>query len=312
MTDVVAPGADRPTVGYIGLGLMGKPMARNILKAGFRLTVWNRTRARTEDLAAEGAAVADSPRDLASRVDIVCSCVTGPRDVEAVYLGPEGVLEGARPGAILIDMSTIDPETHRRIAAAAAERGAAYLDAPVSGGVTGARNATLAIMVGGDKAAYERALPVLRAMGQHIYYVGPSGSGAIVKLVNNMISAINAVAALEGMVLGTKAGIDPALLHEILMSASANSRALASMKDSTLRGDFEPGFTIDNMEKDITLASQLAREVGVPLLGAAIAAYYLRTAQALGLGGKNTTAQILPLERVCGVEVRARSFVDKK
>ncbi len=306
MTDVVVPGADRLTVGYIGLGMMGKPMARNILKAGFRLTVWNRTRARTEDLAAEGAAVADSPRDLAARVAIVCSCVTGPRDVEALYLGPEGVLEGARPGAILIDMSTIDPETHRRIAAAAAQRGAAYLDAPVSGGVTGARNATLAIMVGGDKAAYERALPVLRAMGQHIYYVGPSGSGAIVKLVNNMISAINAVAALEGMVLGTKAGIDPALLHEILMNSSANSRALASMKESTLRGDFEPGFTIDNMEKDITLASQLAREVGVPLLGAAIAAYYLRTAQALGLGGKNTTAQILPLERVCGVEVRAR------
>ena len=295
----------RPAVGYIGLGLMGKPMARNLLRAGFPLTVWNRTVARTEDLAAEGARVAASPRDLASRVDVVCSCVTGPRDVEAVYLGPDGVIEGTRPGTILIDMSTIDPETHRRIAAAAAERGASYLDAPVSGGTAGAQNATLAIMVGGDAAAFERALPVLRAMGQHVYHVGPTGSGATVKLVNNMLTAINTVAAMEGMVLGVKAGVDPSLLHEILMNSSGRSGALASLKESVLRGDFEPGFTVDNMEKDVTLASQLARQHHVPVLAVAVAAHYLRTAQALGLGAKGTAAQIRMLEQVCGVEVRA-------
>jgi 3-hydroxyisobutyrate dehydrogenase-like beta-hydroxyacid dehydrogenase len=299
-------GAGKPRVGYIGLGLMGKPMARNLLKAGFPLAVYNRTHARTEDLAAEGATVAGSPRELAAQVDVLCSCVTGPADVEAVYLGSDGVVAGVRAGALLIEMSTIDPETHRRIAARAAERGAAYLDAPVSGGVGGARDGTLTIMVGGDAAAVERARPVLEAMGSRIYHVGPTGSGAIVKLVNNMVVAVNAMAAAEGMLLGVKAGIDPTLLHDILVNASAQSRALAGLKDSTLVGNFEPGFTVDNMEKDVTLATLLGRQEKVPLPGASLAGQYLRAAQAMGLGGKSTAAQIIPLEQLCGVEVRGK------
>jgi 3-hydroxyisobutyrate dehydrogenase-like beta-hydroxyacid dehydrogenase len=296
---------NQPVVGYIGLGLMGKPMARNLLRAGFPLIVFNRTRAKTEELAAEGARVAGSIAELAGACDVVCSCVTGPSDVEQVYLGTGGVLSAARPGTLLVDMSTIDPETHRRIAVAARERGCDYLDAPVSGGVSGAQNATLAIMCGGDRAAFERARPVLSAMGQHLYLCGPTGTGATAKLINNLISASTAVAVCEGLVMGAKAGLDLAQLHELLMNASAGSKTLAGFKDTALARNFEPGFTIDNMEKDVTLAAQLARELGVRLLAGAITQQVLREAQLSGLGSRTTAAQIIPLERLAGVEVRA-------
>lgn len=296
--------ASRPAVGYVGLGLMGKPMARNILKAGFPLTVYNRTPAKTEDLAAEGASVAPSLAELAAGVDVICTCVTGPRDVEAVYLGAGGILGAARPGALLIDMSTIDPETQQRVAQAARERGYEYLDAPVSGGVGGARDATLAIMCGGETATFERARPVLAAMGRHLYHCGPSGTGATAKLINNLISAATAVAVCEGLVIGAKAGLDLAQLHELLMNASAGSKPLAGMKDSAMQGNFEPGFTINNMEKDVTLANGLARDLGVRLLAGAIAQQVLREAQLRGLGEKGTAAQIIPMEQLSGVEVR--------
>ena len=192
--------ADKPRVGYIGLGLMGKPMAHNLLQAGFPLTVYNRTRAKADDLAAAGASVADSIAALAAQVDVVCSCVTGPKDVEAVYLGEAGVLAAARPGTLLIEMSTIDPGTQQRVAAAARERGCEYLDAPVSGGVGGARDATLAIMCGGEAATVERARPVLAAMGCHLYHCGPAGAGATANVINNLISACAVVAVCDGLV----------------------------------------------------------------------------------------------------------------
>jgi 3-hydroxyisobutyrate dehydrogenase len=297
--------AQSTRVGYAGLGLMGKPMAFNLIKAGFPLTVYNRTRSRAEDLEAAGARVADSLAQLAAQVDVLCTCVTGPKDVEQVYLGEDGVLAGARPGTLLIDMSTIDPATHQRIAAAARERGCEYLDAPVSGGVTGARDATLAIMCGGDAAAYERAVPVLRAMGQHLYHCGPTGAGATAKLINNFMSAANTLAACEGLVMGARAGLDLAQLHDILVNSSGSSRALAQLKTSALAGNFEPGFTIDNMEKDVSLAAQLARELGVRFLSGAIVQQTLREAQLSGLGSKGTAAQIIPAEKLAGVEVRA-------
>jgi 3-hydroxyisobutyrate dehydrogenase-like beta-hydroxyacid dehydrogenase len=292
-------------VGYIGLGLMGKPMARNILRAGYPLTVYNRTRSKAEDLAAEGVTVAGSIAELARQVDVVCSCVTGPRDVEAVYLGEGGVLSGARPGTLLIEMSTIDPGTHQRVAQAARERDCAYLDAPVSGGVTGAREGTLTIMCGGETATFEQARPLLETMGRSLYHCGQSGAGAAAKLINNFISASTAVAVCEGLVLGVKAGLDVAQLHELLMSASAGSKTLAGFKDTALQGNFEPGFTIDNMEKDVTLAGQLARELGVRFLAGAVTQQVLREAQLNGLGAKTTQAQILPMERLAGVQVRA-------
>jgi 3-hydroxyisobutyrate dehydrogenase-like beta-hydroxyacid dehydrogenase len=202
-------------------------------------------------------------------------------------------------------MSTIDPATHQRIAAAASEKGCDYLDAPVSGGVTGARDATLAIMCGADEAVFQRARPVLGAMGKHLYRCGPTGSGAIAKLINNMMSAITQLGVAEGLVVGAKAGLDLGQLHDLLMNASAGSKALGSFKDSALKRNFDPGFTIDNMEKDVTLANQLARELGVRLLAGAITQQVLREAQLSGLGDRGTAAQIIPLERLAGVEAKA-------
>jgi len=298
-------------VGYIGLGLMGRPMAENLLKAGFHLTVYNRTRARAEALEARGARSAASIAEFAAQVDVLCSCVTGPKDVEEVYLGDGlrgeagGLLSAVRPGTLLIDMSTIDPATHRRIAAAAREKGCDYLDAPVSGGVSGARDGTLAIMVGGSTDAYERALPVLRAMGKNLYHCGPTGAGATAKLINQHMNAANALAACEGLVMGAKAGLDLTQLHELLMNSSGSSYSLRGLRQSAMAGNFEPGFTIDNMEKDVTLAAQLSRELGVRFLSGAISQQVLREAQLSGLGGKGTAAQILPMERLAGVQVRA-------
>src|SRR5258708_325820 len=171
------------TVGFIGLGYMGRHMARNVMKAGFPLVVHNRSQAAVKELVAEGATAAESPKALASQVDVVCSCLPGPADVEKVYLGENGVVAGAKRGQILIELSTIDPSTHQRIAAKAVELGAGYLDGPVSGGTSGARDATLSIMIGGSAETLEQAMPVLKAMGQRIYHAGPVGAGAAVKLV---------------------------------------------------------------------------------------------------------------------------------
>jgi 3-hydroxyisobutyrate dehydrogenase len=293
-------------VGFVGLGQMGRPMARNILKAGFELVVHNRTRAKAEQLAAEGARLADSPADVAAACELVLSCVPGPADVERVYLGEGGVLSRARAGQVLCDMSTIDPETHRRIAAEAAARGAEYLDAPVSGGTSGARDATLAIMVGGSAPAFERARPVFAAIGQSIHHVGPVGAGATVKLVNQMMAAISSLAAVEGLVLGAKAGIDPDLLVEIISSSSGMSRSFGGMAPNVLKRYFEPGFTIDLMHKDVSLAVQMARRLGVRVLAGSLAEQVIQEARGAGLGDRATYALVQPLERVSGIEVRGR------
>jgi 3-hydroxyisobutyrate dehydrogenase len=293
-----------PTVGFIGLGQMGLPMARNLLKAGFPLVVHNRSRGKVDQIAAEGAQAASGPADLAARCDVVLSCLPLPSDVLQVYLGDGGVVAAARRGHVLCDMSTIDAETHRRIAAAAAERGASYLDAPVSGGTSGAHDATLSIMVGGDASAFERAKPVFEAMGKSIYHVGPVGAGATVKLVNQMMGAICHLGVVEGMVLGTKAGIDPALLFEIISNSSGGSRALGGAAPNVLRRNFEPGFTLDLMQKDVSLAVDMARRLGVRALAGALAEQVIAEARAAGLGAKSNNALIVPLERNAGVEVR--------
>ncbi|MGH2458090.1 MAG: NAD(P)-dependent oxidoreductase [Chloroflexota bacterium] len=294
------------SVGYIGLGYMGKPMARNLLKAGFPLTVHNRSQAAVNELVAEGATAADSPKATAAQVEVLFSCLPGPADVAKVYLGENGVLAGARPGSVLVDMSTIDPGTHQKIAAAAAEKGIDYLDAPVSGGTTGARDGTLSIMVGGSAAALERVMPALRAMGQRIYHIGPVGHGAVVKIINNMMSAINAVGVSEGLVLGTKFGIDPKVLVEVCGNSSAGSRTLTGTSQAVLRRDFEPGFMIDLMHKDVGLAVELGKTLTVRTLAAALAEQFLQEAQGAGLGKRGTAAQIIPLERNAGVEVRPK------
>lgn len=298
--------AEQTRVGFIGLGLMGKPMARNILRKGFDLTVHNRGRGKVEELVGEGAHAANSPSELAARCDIVVSCLPGPKDVETVYLGPSGVLEGAKAGSVLIDMSTIDPGTHQCIAAGAAERGIAYLDAPVTGGTTGAENGTLTIMVGGEAATLERARPVLMAMGERIYHMGPVGAGAVAKLVNNMIAAVNVAAFVEGMVLGTKAGLDPELLTEVVSNGSAMSRQFVAAMPAILERNFDPGFTTALMRKDVNLAVDLGRGLGVRLLAGNLAAQLLQEAQSAGLTDRNFYAMINVLERNAGVEVKKK------
>jgi 3-hydroxyisobutyrate dehydrogenase len=293
------------TVGFIGLGYMGKPMARNLLKAGFPLSVHNRSQTAVDELVGEGATRAGSPKALAEQVDVVCSCLPGPADVRIVYEGENGVLAGARAGQILVDLSTIDPTTHQSIAARAAEIGAGYLDAPVSGGTGGARDGTLTIMVGGSAETLERAMPVLKAMGQRIYHVGPVGSGAAVKLINQMMAEICALGVTEGMVLGTKLGIDPTLLYEVVSNSSGASRSLGTVP-SIMKRDFEPGFMIDLMHKDVALAVDLGKQLKVRTLAAALAQQVLQEAQAAGLGRAGMNAQIIPLERSAGVEVRPK------
>jgi 3-hydroxyisobutyrate dehydrogenase/2-hydroxy-3-oxopropionate reductase len=283
---------------------MGMPMARNVMRAGFPLTVYNRSRAKVDRLAAEGAAAAGSAAELAADCDVVLSCLPVPRDVESVYLGDGGVVAAGRAGAVLCDMSTIDPATHRRIAAAAEARGLDYLDAPVSGGTSGAKDATLAIMVGGPAAAFERARPVFEAMGKNVYHVGPVGAGATVKLINQMMGAICHLGVVEGLVLGTKAGIDPRLLFEIVSNSSGGSRALGGAAPNVLTRNFEPGFTLDLMQKDVSLAVEMARQLGVRALAGALAEQVIQEARGLGLGGRATHALVQPLERAAGVEVR--------
>ena len=293
-------------VGFIGLGLMGLPMARNVMKAGFALTAHNRSRAKVDQIAAEGARPAASAAELAAECDVVLSCLPVPRDVESVYLGEGGVVAAARPGALLCDMSTIDPATHRRIAAAAAARGLEYLDAPVSGGTSGARDGTLAIMVGGSAEGFARARPVFEAMGKNVYHVGPVGSGATVKLINQMMGAICHLGVVEGLVLGAKAGIDPAVLFEVVTNSSGGSKALGGSAPNILARNFEPGFTIDLMHKDVSLAVEMAGQQGVRALAGALAEQVIQEARGLGLGSRATYALVQPLERAAGVEVRGK------
>lgn len=292
-------------VGFIGLGQMGLPMSRNLLKAGAPLAVFNRSRGKVDQLASEGADPAGSAAELAAACDVVLTCLPMPRDVEELFLGKNGVVAAAKAGALLCDMSTVDADTHRRIAAAA-ERGLEYLDAPVSGGVSGARDATLAIMVGGSAAGFERAKPVFAAMGKNVYHVGPVGAGATVKLINQMMGAICNLSVVEGLVLGTKAGIDPALLVEIVTNSSGGSRALGGAASNVLARNFEPGFTLDLLQKDVSLAVAMARGLGVRTLAGALAEQIIMEARGRGLGGRSTHALIQPLEQAAGVEVRGK------
>ncbi len=293
-------------VGFIGLGLMGKPMAQNILRAGFPLVVHNRSRGKVTAMVAEGATAASSPADLTRQVDVVLSCLPKPADVERVYLEDDGVVNASHPGQILIEMSTIDVATHRKIAEAARARGAFYMDAPVSGGTGGAAAGTLSIMCGGDAETFDHARPVLGAMGKNLYHVGPVGSGAVVKLINNMMNSINAMGVSEGLVMGAKAGIDPDLLLDILTMSSGASRTLDGARSTILAGNFAPGFAIDLMAKDVRLATELAQQLGVRLLAGSLAHQVLTEAVAAGLGTEGTPAQIRVLEQNAGVEVRSK------
>lgn len=293
-------------VGFIGLGRMGAPMARNLLAAGSSLVVYNRGREKMEPFAREGARLAHSARQVAEQVDVLFSCVNYPADVEQVYLGEQGAIHGARAGQLFCDLTTVDRATHARIEEQLRPLGVGYLDAPVSGGTNGAAAATLTIMVGGEPADVARALPYLRTMGKHVHHVGPVGSGAVVKLINNMVSSIAAMGAVEGLVLAARAGLDPRQVYEIVRTSSGASGSWERVASSALARDFEPGFTVDMMHKDVSLAVGLAREQGVRLLAGSLAEQMLQEARSAGLGDRSNTATLLVQERLANVEVRPK------
>jgi 2-hydroxy-3-oxopropionate reductase len=252
-------------IGFIGLGIMGKPMVRNLLKAGFAVTVTNRSQPAIDELAAEGATAATSPRAVAEQSDIVITMVPDGPDVEAVLLGDDGTLQGAHPGLLVIDMSTISPVTAKHLAAQARERGVRMLDAPVSGGDKGAIAGTLSIMVGGDQADFERAQPIFEALGKTITHCGPHGAGQTVKACNQAVVALVLEAVSEALVLGSKAGVDPAIILQVLGGGMAQTRAMELRGPTMIEHRFEPGFKVKLHRKDLGIVLDTAREYGVAL-----------------------------------------------
>ncbi|KAB8144657.1 NAD(P)-dependent oxidoreductase [Chloroflexia bacterium SDU3-3] len=290
-------------IGFIGLGIMGQGMARNLLRAGFELTVWNRTASRADELVAEGAQLAASPAELAAQSDIIISCVSDVPDVEQVLLGDQGAIHGAQPGALVIDMSTISPQATRSIGAKLAEQGVKLLDAPVSGGSEGAARGTLSIMVGGDTADVERARPVFEAMGKAITHIGGLGDGQTAKLCNQILVVGTTLAVSEAFLFAQANGID---LHKMLAAVehgAAGSWTLSNRGPQMLARDWRPGFTIDLQQKDLKLVLKAADEVGVPVMFTAMISNMYRSLQARGLGLEGNHALIKALEALAQIEV---------
>ncbi len=291
-------------VGFIGLGLMGRPMSLNLLKAGFPLVVWNRTPSKVDSVVKAGAVLGGSPADVASRSDVVITMVSDSPDVEQVVLGPGGVIEGARRGSVVVDMSTISPAVTRSIAQRLAAKGVAMLDAPVSGGTGGAQNATLSIMAGGDPEVLERCMPVFQAMGQRVTHCGPIGMGQVTKLVNQIIVTGTLSAVCEGLLFGAKAGADLQAVQRAVSGGAANSWQLENLGPRILKGDFAPGVMVKLLQKALRLVGEAATEMGLPLFTTLIAQQVLRVAEHLGLGDEGTQAYIKALEAMAGVQAR--------
>jgi 3-hydroxyisobutyrate dehydrogenase len=286
-------------VGFIGLGIMGKPMAHNLLRAEFPLTVWNRSRPAVDLVASWGATAADSAQEVAEKSDIVITIVTDSPDVQQVALGPNGILEGARPGSIHVDMTTMSPRVTREIAAELARKGVQMLDAPVSGGDRGAREGTLSIMVGGPKDAFERALPVLEAMGKNIVHVGEeNGLGQFTKLCNQVACGLHLLAMCESIALGAKAGLDVEKMLAAITKGAAGSWMLTNLAPKVVAGDWEPGFMVRLQQKDMRLALEAAAELDLPLPGTSLVHQLFRVVQAAGYRDKGTQSLIHALERM--------------
>jgi 2-hydroxy-3-oxopropionate reductase len=290
-------------VGFIGLGIMGRGMAHNLLKAGFDLTVWNRTASKTDEFVSAGAKAAESPADLASGCDIIMICVSDTPDVQAVILGGRGVLEGAQESTLVIDHSTISPHATRQIAATLNEKGVHMLDAPISGGSEGAAKGTLSIMIGGEAEQVERAMPYLKAFGEAITHVGPQGAGQMVKLVNQILVVVTGLAVGEGLLFAQAAGLDLKRTLEAVEGGAAGSWMLSNRGPQVIERDWRPGFTIDLQQKDLRLVLEAADQLGVPLMATSLVFHMYRTLQAQGLGGEGNHALVKALERMAGIEI---------
>jgi 3-hydroxyisobutyrate dehydrogenase len=291
------------SVGFIGVGNMGNPMAANVLKAGFPMTVFDVNPKAMENLVQAGARKAGSAREVVESSEVVLTSLPASPDVEATYLEPGGLVDRAKPGTILVDLSSVLPSTPRKIEPRAKARGVHFLEAPVSGGVSGARAATLAVMVGGEAAPLERATPVLRAIGPNIFHVGPVGAGNIVKAINNMMACVNGLAMMEGLALGVKAGLDPMTVYEVVKASSGGSKALERIPRAIVPRDFEPGFKVALMNKDLETFNTIAKELHVPVSFANVAQRYEQMALAAGLGEQDTSVVMTVIERLSAVQV---------
>ena len=291
------------SIGFVGLGIMGTGMARNLLAAGHDVTVWNRTSSKAELLAAEGAAVAGSPAEAASGHDIVMICVSDTPDVEAVVFGPEGVAAGLRPGALIVDHSTISPVATQAFADRVADLDGHWLDAPISGGSEGARNGTLSIMVGGSEEQFARALPYLEAMGTTITHVGPQGAGQLVKAVNQVLVVVNQLAVSEALLLAEAGGLDLEATIRAVEGGAAGSWMLSHRGPQMIERDWTPGFTIDLQQKDLRIVLDTADELGVPTVGTSLVFQMYRALQAQGLGSEGNHALVKALEDMSGTRL---------
>ncbi len=290
-------------IGYIGLGLMGKSIARNILKAGFPVVVHNRSRGAVEELAAEGAIPAFGAAEVARQVDVVFTNLPDSPDVEKVALGPGGIIEGAHKGLIFVDNSTIKPATARKIAQALGEKGVQCLDAPVSGGDIGARNGTLAIMVGGPEEALEKVMPVFQAMGKSVTHIGEAGAGQIAKAANQIMVAAQMVAMGELLVFAQKAGADPRKVVEAIKAGAAQCWTLDVKPQRLFAGNRQPGFKAYMQAKDLNIVLESAREFGAPLPSLALDSQLFNAMVAQGLGELDNSAVIALLEQMAGIKL---------
>jgi len=290
--------------GFIGVGNMGGPMCRNLIKQDFQVVVCDKNPAALKRCTDLGATSAATPKAIAAESDVVFTSLPEPQDIEAVALGPEGILAGAHEGLIYVDLSTNSPSGARKLAAACAEKGIPMLDAPVSGGVTGAEAGTVSVIVGGDAKVVEQVRPMFEAIGSEVHHMGPVGAGTVAKLVNNMLSFVNMAALSEGLMLGVKAGVDPAKLLHVIETSSGASNATAKFTRKVFKGDFEPGFALDLAHKDLRLALALGDEVGSPLMFGGLLVNLMRQMRHKGYGVKDSSIIVRYLEEAMGVELR--------
>ncbi|MGD0645677.1 MAG: NAD(P)-dependent oxidoreductase [Candidatus Bathyarchaeia archaeon] len=287
-------------LGFIGLGTMGSLMCKNLLKAGYSIVVWNRTPSKVEGIVSFGAKVAATPEEVAKRSDIVIIMVDDAADVDAVVTCPHGVIEGAGPNLIVVDMSSTSPVAARHISEILAKKNVKTLDAPVSGGEVGARDATLSIMVGGPKETYDECIPVFMALGKQVTYMGDSGSGQATKLCNQVICALNIQAICEGLALGAELGLDSERLLKVLMAGYANSRILSDLGPKMVQKDFRPGFKMRHQLKDLKNALDTATKINLPMPCTALVYQLFSVVTTMNLQEKGTQASILVMEKLAG------------
>jgi len=292
-------------VGFVGIGAMGKPMASNLLKAGYEVHVFDLAEANVNEMAAKGAIPCKTNTELAASVDVVFTSLPNSAIVESVMNGPNGVFDACKPETILIDMSSVSPASTKRMAKIAESKGLHYVDAPVSGGTAGAAAGTLTIMVGADDETFERIKPILNVIGKNIYHVGETGLGDAIKIVNNLLLGCNMAALAEALVLGAKCGLKPEVMQEIISVSSGNSYALtAKLEKFILEGNFDGGFSMNLQHKDLGLALEAAKEVGMPLPVTGLATSIYEMGKAQGLGAADMSAVIKVWESMTGIEVR--------